>query len=135
MEDGKRKKVSKFTGQYTAAEAASYATCALLQTVTEYTRVDISEMEKDPTELVELAQESQWYQKYRGGPPREIGEPVGPDTSTRATRGSASGSRRHRLGRRRKAGMWAATSRDGPGAISYGSQGRRTISSLAHHAR
>ena len=43
-EDGWRK-VSKFTGQYTEAEAESYAVSALLQTVTQYTRVDIPEME------------------------------------------------------------------------------------------
>ena len=85
-EDGKRKKVSKFTGQYTEAEAESYAVSALLQTVTQYTRVDIPEMEKGPTELMKLAQESDWYQKYRGAPPREIGEVAVPEGSTRATR-------------------------------------------------
>ena len=91
VEDGKRKKVSKYTGQYTSAEAESYATSALLKTVTEYARVDMSEMEKAPTELMELAKKSEWYSKYRGGPPREFGEPRESDASARAAKGSTVG--------------------------------------------
>ena len=71
------------------AEAASYAASALVQTATEYERVALSEMERSPTELMKLAWKSDWYQKHRGGPPREIGKPSGSSTSTRAVKGSA----------------------------------------------
>ena len=106
--DGRRKKLSKYTAQYTAAEAASYATSLHLRVASRYTRVDVAEMEKDPTELVVLAQRSGWYAKYRGGPPREIGAPSESDTSTQATKGSATpdgGRRRPRRRKRRSAGQ------------------------------
>ena len=38
-EDGKRKKVSKFTGKYTPAEAAAYAKSALYQAATKWNAV------------------------------------------------------------------------------------------------
>ena len=129
--------MSKYTGQYTPAEAASYATSVLLKMVTEYTRVDMSEMEKDPTELMELAKKSEWYLKYRGGPPREIGESRESDASTRATRGSTVGvrrrrRRRHSAIRREKERTLDGASRHGTGAISCASlayaSGAETIS-------
>ena len=101
-DDGRRKKLSKYTAQYTAAEAAAYATSLHLRVADRYTRLDVAEMEKDPTELMVLAQRSEWYAKYRGGPPREVGGPRESDTSTRATKGSAIPDRGRRNPRRRK---------------------------------
>ena len=120
--------MSKFTGRYTSAEAASYAASTLLGTVTRYDRVALSEMEKDPTELMKLAWESEWYREYRGGPPREIGKPSGTRTSTRAEKWSAYGTRRRgcpriAAGHRVKSGGQDALQTDEAGVVSYASLG------------
>ena len=120
--------MSKFTGRYTSAEAASYAASTLLGTATRYDRVALSEMEKDPTELMRLAWKSEWYREYRGGPPREIGKPSGSRTSTRAEKGSAYGTRRRGRSRvaagcRVESGSQDALPTDKAGVVSYASLG------------